>query len=113
MDPLEGAKVVAHWSFAADTENDYVVGEVLVRDDGVLLERFGGLSGSGDPKSTANYVFGSWHRVDWWEGHTTLAAAWARLRGMGYDLGDPSPVPIEDGRTGPFIFEPDPPAHLE
>ncbi len=31
---------------------------------------------------------------------------------MGYDLREPSPVPITESTAGPFPYEPDPPNHL-
>lgn len=106
-DPLEGANVVAHWGFTAEYEidgDDHVTGgELLLRDDGVLMRRYGGGSTS---RGSTTYSFNNWHRVDWWPGHTAVEAAALALRGMRYQLYPPSPVPIGERTAGPYPLRP-------
>lgn len=110
MDALpEGTAVVARWGFVADTEHSWVTGEVLVRSDGVLLRRYGGSSSRG---GRTTWRFHAWEPVGWWPGETDADAALRVLKGRGYDLSAPSPVPVDEDEAGPFDGYPEAATYL-
>jgi hypothetical protein len=74
-----------------------------VRADGVPLRRYGS-SFSG--RSGTSWECGHWQAVLWWPGHVDLERAIAELRSRGYDLYEPSPVPIDQTTAGPFLSMP-------
>jgi hypothetical protein len=106
MEPLpEGTRIVARWGFGAETRDSWVVGEVLVRSDGVLLRRYGGVQledRDATGKRQVSYSFRPWHVVDWWTGHTEVDAAMRSLKGRGWSLWDHGPASVHEQRSGPF-----------
>ena len=108
-DPLEGGRFSAlrHWGFVWDYNDDeiggFASGEFLLRSDGVLLRRYGYSIGSGDE---TRWKFMSWKVKDPGAG-TEVSKVSAKLRGEGYDLYKPGPVPIDESTAGPFPGLPD------
>ncbi|EOD59701.1 hypothetical protein [Amycolatopsis vancoresmycina] len=102
---LEPIEPVAHWGFAADTADSWVTGQLLLLPDGVLVRRYGG-SRYGGGETT--YQYGAWELVTWWPGITGRDEAIGALRGAGYDLYEPDPVPPGERTAGPFPGAPDP-----
>jgi hypothetical protein len=112
-DPLQGAAVAGRWSFGYDMPDDlgggFVSGELLLRTDGVLLRRYGG---SSYRAGQITWQFKPWEPVTWWSGETDPRYAVAILKGRGYDLCEPDPVPIDQPRFGPVPGRPTAGKHL-
>ncbi|HEU4866125.1 MAG TPA: hypothetical protein VFV09_00215 [Actinomycetota bacterium] len=108
-DPLEGGRfsVLRHWGFVWDYNDDeiggFASGEFLLRSDGVLLKRMGYSIGAGD---NLRWKFMGWEVRDAGAG-TEVAKVSAKLKGEGYGLFKPSPVPITERTGGPFPGVPD------
>ena len=100
------AEPIAHWGFAADTAESWVWGQLLLCADGVLLSRYGGSGYDG----MTTYRYRPWGEVTWWPGITDRDEAIRTLRGRGYDLTEPGPVPPDQDSAGPF---PGPPKRAE
>jgi len=108
MDPIgvlpAGVELVHRWRYLLDNLPEWIgggfsAGEFLLRSDGVLLRR----------SVTSEYFRGqtTWRARPWSEFHrfpagTGQSQARAWLIDRGYDLGDPSPVPINEGVAGPY-----------
>jgi hypothetical protein len=104
-DPLEGGrfKTLRHWGFVWDYNDDdgpggFASGEFLLRSDGVLLRRMGYSIGAGDG---TRWKFLPWEVKDS-EAGTDVGKVSGKLRGEGYDLYKPGPVPIGESTAGPF-----------
>jgi hypothetical protein len=107
-DPLAAAGLVARWGFVYDEPEErgggYVSGEFLLRSDGVLLRRYGT---SYTNKDGDTWRFSPWQVVSWWRGPADPERAIRTLKRQGYDLHQPSPVPIDEETAGPFPIVPD------
>jgi hypothetical protein len=107
-EPLAGAELVARWGFVYDEPEErgggYVAGEFLLRSDGMLLRRYGS---SYTNKDGHRWQFSGWKVVSWWEGTADPELAIRELKRQGYDLNQPSPVPIDQGAAGSFLGVPD------
>jgi len=113
MDPTgglpAGVALVHRWSYLLDNLPEEIgggfsAGEFLLRSDGVLLRR----------SVTSEYFRGrtTWRARPWSEFHrfpagTGQSQARAWLIERGYDLGDPSPVAVNEDVAGPFPGMPD------
>jgi hypothetical protein len=78
----------------------FVSGEFLLRADGVLLRRYG-WSSLNVASNQTTWRFHAWEPVSWWTGETSPAEAVRILKRHGYDLVQPSPVPIDKQSTRP------------
>jgi hypothetical protein len=107
-DPLAAAGLVARWRFAYDEPEErgggHVAGEFLLRSDGVLLRRYGY---SYSNKDGYTWQFSRWKVVNSWSGTADPKRAIRALKRQGYDLYQPSPVPIDEETVGPFPGVPD------
>lgn len=99
-----GVDLVYRWQFLLDNLPEWIgggfsVGEFLLRSDGVLLRR----------SVTSSFSHGqtTWRAGQWSEFHrftpvTGRPEAEAWLVALGYELGDPSPVPVDSDVAGPY-----------
>lgn len=108
MDPTgvlpAGVELVHRWGYLLDNLPEEIggglsAGEFLLRSDGVLLRR----------SVTSEFFQGqtTWRARPWSEFHrfpagTGRSQARAWLIGHGYDLGNPSPVAINEDVAGPY-----------
>lgn len=96
--------VVGHWEFVYDYDESYACGQILALSDGTMLKRTGGSSSMGDGEGAWSTT---WRYTDWepytpWEGELNPTAIIEGLKGRGYDLARPSPVPPDQTEAGPF-----------
>jgi hypothetical protein len=95
------ASPLRRWGYVFELHEDegggFAAGEFLLRHDGELLRRFGGASTGRDGTT---WRFSGWERVDGWRG-TDIKGCKRWLRGRGYDLFDPGPVPVDRQEIGP------------
>jgi hypothetical protein len=101
---LASLDVVGHWEFVCDYNESYACGQILALSDGTLLKRMGGSSSRGDGAGAWSTT---WRYTEWevymdWEGDINPKALIEGLKGRGYDLAEPSPVPLDRTEAGPF-----------
>jgi hypothetical protein len=108
MDPTGvlpvGVELVHRWRFLLDNLPEWIgggfsAGEFLLRSDGVLLRR--------SVRSEYSRGHTTWRAGPWSEFHrfpagTGQGQARGWLIDRGYDLGDPSPVPVLEDVAGPY-----------
>ena len=93
-----GARVLAHWGFAADTEHSWVTGELLLLGNGVILRRYGGSTWWPKADETT-WKFTEWSEMRRLDGDITVERAASGLGG--YDLRLPGPTRIDRLTAGP------------
>ncbi len=102
-DPLEGHGILRHWSFAYDYDDDFgggfASGQLLLREDGALLIRYGGSSTSGGV-TTWRYRT-AWSPMRAWTPVTDPDAALTALLNRGYSVAEPDPTPWDATESGP------------
>jgi hypothetical protein len=99
----DGARVLAHWGFSADTEHSWVHGELLLLSNGVLLRRYGS-SSFWPGRDETEWRFTRWQEMRRLTGDVTVERATSGLGG--YDLSLPGPTRIDRFTAGPFPGSP-------
>jgi len=104
-EPVDSSKVVGHWDYVFDyEEGGHVCGQFLALRDGGMLRRSGGSSSKAD---SAGSWSTTWRYTEWepymhWRGGDDPNEVIEILKGRGYDLAKPSPVPPDQTEAGPF-----------
>ncbi|MFI0352544.1 hypothetical protein [Actinomadura sp. 9N407] len=92
--------VVGHWRFVFEMdERGFASGELVLLRDGTLLRRYGTSYYS---KGLTTWKFNAWRQVSWWPGASSPEEAIPILLRNGYELYEPSPVPVDERTAGPF-----------
>lgn len=113
QDPLDGAGIAGHWEYAYDIDSEdgggFSSGEFLLRTDGQLLRRAGG-SIYGDDGT--RWRFDPWEPAGVWPDGIDPQEVIDTLKGRGYSLSQPSPVPYDQRTAGPFPGPPEPARYI-
>ena len=100
----EGTRVVYHWGYLLDdlpeeVGGGFVTGEFLLRSDGALLQRAVWDSYS---KGATTWEAGEWTVYKQFPPGTGQGQVQPMLRGKGYQLGRPTPVPVDQDFERPL-----------
>jgi len=99
-----GVELVQRWRFLLDNLPEWIgggfsTGEFLLRSDGVLLRRS---VASEHARGQTTWRAGLWSEFHRFSAGTGQDQAETWLIDRGYDLGDPSPVAVNEDAAGPF-----------
>ena len=99
-----GTRLVYQWGYLLDDLPEeigggFVSGEFILRSDGALLER--GVTDSYS-KGATTWEAGPWTVYQQFPPGTSEGQVRAWLRAKHYQLGGPTPVPVDQDSSGPF-----------